>query len=362
MLWYAVDISTVVRQLYRKNTPLTVAVFLVVVFLASSAWFLRKTGLTEERGILGGPTPSLLSSAEGAELQDPALLDATSYGGALAGAGDAFGNNPAPATAAVALPDAATMKDPGEPVGSAFDRSGTIAYTVRQGDNLGKIASYFGISVDTIASANPGVKTNFLKVGQNLNILPTSGVVYRARSTDTLQSIADDFGVAQDKILQFNRSVSFASLDPGTPVIIPGGKNTDRLATGGAVLPNFNGQFIMPANGYDWGILHHYNAVDIANSCGTPVVAAAEGLVIPDENTADVVDGWNDGYGNFVLIEHPFGDQVKTRYAHLQKISVQVGDYVKQGDVIGLMGETGEATGCHVHFEVYGAQNPFAKS
>ena len=149
---------------------------------------------------------------------------------------------------------------------------------------------------------------------------------------------------------------------PGASVIIPGGKNLNRLATGGASLPNFNDQFIMPANGYNWGILHHYNAVDIANSCGTPVVAAAEGLVTPDDATPENIDGWNGGYGNFVLIEHPFGDNVRTRYAHLKTISVQIGDYVKQGQVIGLMGETGEATGCHVHFEVYGAENPFAKN
>jgi murein DD-endopeptidase MepM/ murein hydrolase activator NlpD len=117
----------------------------------------------------------------------------------------------------------------------------------------------------------------------------------------------------------------------------------------------------MPAYGYDWGILHHYNAVDIAASCGTPVVAAAEGLVVPDDSFGDGVDGWNGGYGSFVLIEHPFGDGVRTRYAHLGKALVSIGDYVKQGQEIGIMGDTGEATGCHVHFEVYGAQNPFAK-
>ncbi len=90
-------------------------------------------------------------------------------------------------------------------------------------------------------------------------------------------------------------------------------------------------------------------------------MAAAEGLVVPDPQIPNTTDGWNDGYGNFVLIEHPFGNDVRTRYAHLEKVLVSIGDYVKQGEVIGLMGETGDASGCHVHFEVYGAQNPFAK-
>ena len=211
-----------------------------------------------------------------------------------------------------------------------------------------------------IVRANPGVKASLLQIGADLKILPTSGVVYQVRSGDTIESISENFGVPGDKIVQFNRSVNFASLSPGASIIIPGGKNISHLA--GSALPNFNNQFALPANGYNWGIVHHYNAIDVANSCGTPVVAAAEGLVIPDENTPGTIDGWNGGYGNFVFFEHPFGDSGRTRYAHLKSVSAQIGEYVKQGQVIGLMGETGEATGCHVHFEVYGAQNPFAKS
>jgi len=75
-----------------------------------------------------------------------------------------------------------------------------------------------------------------------------------------------------------------------------------------------------------------------------------------------VVSGWNGGYGIYVLLEHP--NSTRTRYAHLQKVSVSVGDYVSQGDIIGYIGNTGNThgvTGCHVHFEVIGAKNPFAK-
>jgi murein DD-endopeptidase MepM/ murein hydrolase activator NlpD len=215
--------------------------------------------------------------------------------------------------------------------------------------------------VDTIVSANPGITAKALKEGQTLNILPTTGVVYQTQGDDTLNSISNNFGISKDKIQQFNPSVNFNALDPGVSIIIPGGTNASVVAAG-AALPDFNNKFIMPANGYNWGTLHHYNAVDIANSCGTPVVAAAEGLVVPDGSMAYATDGWNEGYGNFVMIEHPFGTSVRTRYAHLEKVLVQVGDYVQQGQTIGFMGETGDATGCHVHFEVIGAQNPFAKS
>ncbi len=353
--------------------PLTVAVFLVVGGLASGAVFAKKTGTVEERGVLGGPvaSASLLASAEGAEFAPPSAIGAPAAI-ALAGAGGPNGGGGTNGiTAGSGQPDSAAfadavtpagdaVQDLGAPVGPSFDRSGMITYTVKPGDNLSKIAAYFGISINTIVSANPGLRANFLRIGQTLNILPTSGVVYASRAGDTLQSIADLFGISQDKILQFNGSVNFSELDPGTSVIIPGGTANALIAIGSS-LPNFNSQFVMPANGYNWGILHHYNAVDIADSCGTPVVAAAEGLVVPDPNIPYTTDGWNEGYGNFVLIEHPFGNGVETRYAHLSQVLVQVGDYVKQGQEIGLMGETGDATGCHVHFEVIGAQNPFAK-
>ncbi len=335
--------------------------------LLAGGWFFKKTGFTEERGVLGGPAPSsgLVQSAEGAEFDSNtagvmenganALLAAGSGSDLSSGPQDAIPNNAITA-------DGTALQDVGVAVGPAFDRSGTVSYTVRSGDNLSSIASYFGISINTIINANPGVRTNSLRVGQTLSILPTSGVVYHAKSGDTLSSLAGSFGIPESKLVQFNRSVDFSSLDPGTPIIIPGGTQANLAAVGSANLPNYNSKFIMPTNGYNWGTLHHYNAVDIANSCGTPVVAAAEGVVVPDENIPDAPNGWNEGYGNFVLIEHPFGNNVMTRYAHLEKILVNVGDYVQQGEEIGLMGETGDATGCHVHFEVIGAQNPFAKS
>jgi murein DD-endopeptidase MepM/ murein hydrolase activator NlpD len=116
--------------------------------------------------------------------------------------------------------------------------------------------------------------------------------------------------------------------------------------------------FIQPATGTNWGILHAHNAVDIANVCGTSVVASADGIV----TSADASGNWNGGYGNSITIEHPNGTQ--TKYAHLQSLTVTVGDEVRQGSQIGTVGNTGHvigATGCHLHFEVYGAVNPFAK-
>ncbi len=126
-------------------------------------------------------------------------------------------------------------------------------------------------------------------------------------------------------------------------------------------LPNYNSEFIKPASGVNQGILGTDNSITIVNSCGTKVVAAAEGLVVPDNTIVNTLNGWNDGYGNFVLIEHPFGSGIATRYSHLEQVSVQPGDYVQQGQAVGLMGQTGDATGCSLNFQVIGARNPFAK-
>jgi lysostaphin len=122
-------------------------------------------------------------------------------------------------------------------------------------------------------------------------------------------------------------------------------------------LPSLPGFFAIPTTGWNWGKLHNNNAIDIANACGTPIYAAAEGLVVEEFS-----NGWNDGYGKYIVIEHP--NNTRTKYAHNQRNLVSVGDYVLKGDQIGVIGNTGLThgpTGCHLHFEVKGARNPFSK-
>ena len=111
--------------------------------------------------------------------------------------------------------------------------------------------------------------------------------------------------------------------------------------------------FIYPAEGVITQGLHYYNAVDLANQCGTPVYAAASGTVQRARY------GWNYGGGNQVTILHSGG--IVTYYGHLQSIFVKPGDQVTVGDRIALMGQNGIATGCHVHFQVIGAKNPLAR-
>jgi murein DD-endopeptidase MepM/ murein hydrolase activator NlpD len=88
---------------------------------------------------------------------------------------------------------------------------------------------------------------------------------------------------------------------------------------------------------------HEYHeGQDIDAAWGTPVEAAAAGKVI--------IAGWQRGYGNVVYIDH--GSGLSTRYGHLSKINVSVGQSIDTGEIIGLVGSTGRSTGPHLHYEV----------
>jgi hypothetical protein len=94
---------------------------------------------------------------------------------------------------------------------------------------------------------------------------------------------------------------------------------------------------------------HH--GVEFQNPFGTPVYAAGDGeVVFADSDKVTLFSQWSNFYGNLILIKHE--NDFYTLYAHLSAILVQVGDTVTAGDLIGQVGQTGGATGSHLHFEV----------
>ncbi|ERT06602.1 lysM domain protein [Lyngbya aestuarii BL J] len=131
----------------------------------------------------------------------------------------------------------------------------------------------------------------------------------------------------------------------------------DTYLPGGTM--RFNG-YIWPSRGilssgygWRWGRMHR--GIDIAAPIGTPIFAAAPGVI--------TYAGWNSGgYGNLVEIEHPDGSL--TLYAHNSRVLVNKGQKVAQGQQISEMGSTGRSTGPHLHFEIHpsgqGAVNPMA--
>lgn len=91
----------------------------------------------------------------------------------------------------------------------------------------------------------------------------------------------------------------------------------------------------------------YHNGTDIAAPQGTPILAAADGTV----TIANGTDPWGGSYGYYIKLDH--GEGIETLYAHCSAIAVTAGQQVQQGEVIGYVGNTGNSTGNHLHFEMW---------
>jgi len=264
---------------------------------------------------------------------------------------------------AVSVPNLVTGKVLGDVLGSASsaqNKKQITDYVVQPGDTLGGIADSYGISVKTILQANQLTSSSVLKVGQTLAILPVDGLVHAVRSGDTVSAIAQTYKADQDEIVKFNNLANKGDIYIGDVLIVPGGTIQKRSVVSVKQIPLAENYFIYPTEGKISQGLHYYNAIDIANKCGTPIYAAAAGIV-----QRAVGNGtWNYGMGNHITILHNNG--TVTYYGHLMTLFVKPGDRVSVGQNIALMGGrpgmagAGKSTGCHLHFQVVGARNPLA--
>lgn len=234
-----------------------------------------------------------------------------------------------------------------------------VVYTVQPGDTPSQIASNFGITLNTLLWANNILNPDRIRIGDDLIILPVSGVHYEIKKGDTIESIAKQFKGDAADILQFNGLVVNEPLEIGATIIIPDGEITPppssgpRIVRGLGAFPEFQGYYLRPLiGGRRSRGLHGFNGIDLADTCGRPVLASAEGIVLIVRPS-----GWNGGYGRYIVISHPNGTQ--TLYAHLSSVLAKVGQSLAQGSQIAAIGSTGNSTGCHLHFEVRGARNPF---
>ncbi len=283
-------------------------------------------------------------------------------------------------------------------------------YTIHSGDTLSGIAKQFGVTTQTILSANPGVSEQRLKLGATLDIPSTSGATHHVASGETLESIARAYGVSIADIADANQLDVQSTLHIGQTLTVPGATNvpapvavaaeppatqpveiaqapivttepasnvpsqddtqgaepdvsTNQPPTGSAgnvevppssvpQPPNATNTEV-PSGKLLWPTVEHtinqyygwrHTGVDIDGDYTTPIYAADDGVV---EKA-----GWNNGgYGLMILINHE--DGMETRYGHASKLLVNVGDHVKRGQVIAMVGTTGRSTGTHLHFEVY---------
>ena len=234
-----------------------------------------------------------------------------------------------------------TLSDPNLP---STERDLVITYTVVNGDSLHAIAVRFGLAMTTIYWANKSQLPfpSSIHAGLKLVIPAFDGLVIKADSGDTVASLAAKYSVAATDIADSNKLTDQA-LTIGQTLVIPG--------VSGGPMPVTSGGMRWPILGNSWITQYFWSghpALDIAAPTGSPVVAAAAGTVI---YAGWKLSGAGSGGGIVVWISH--GSGIYTTYNHLSREIVKVGQRVRAGQRVGSVGATGNATGPHLHFEVW---------
>lgn len=239
----------------------------------------------------------------------------------------------------------------------SVDEREIAEYEIKDGDTASSIAEKFNLSLTTILLNNNLSSNSVLKPGEKLIILPIDGLIHHVSDGDTLSGLAKTYQAKTQDIIDHNDLGQVGNIFIGDVLVVPYAKKPVIKYGSSIVKPLPSSYFICPISSpcrITQG-LHWYNAIDFSHGkCGDSILAAAGGTI---QKT-----GYNNIGGNYVRILHPNG--VVTYYGHLSKILVSAGQKVVQGQVVGYMGYTGYTipsgpAGCHVHFEVRGAENPF---
>lgn len=256
-------------------------------------------------------------------------------------------------------------------------KEGEVTYTVKKGDSYYSIADEYGLSVDALMKLNPGYDPKILRVGDVLtisNAVPYLTVVNVERQR-YVQDVpypveyTDDASMYQGEYKVTSPGV-YGKADITANVTYINGTETERQIVASATLsqpvteyqirgtkerPSWfpTGSFGWPCSGVITsyfgarntgirGASTYHEAIDIANSYGTPIYASDGGTVI--------YAGWMGGYGYLVKIDH--GNGYVTYYGHNSSLLVSVGEHVHKGQQIARMGSTGVSSGNHCDFRI----------
>lgn len=231
----------------------------------------------------------------------------------------------------------------GVPTEAQPEGAGRAIHMVKPGEFLKKIAGQYGVDVQTLLSVNPTLNPRRpLQPGQRLWVVSRKGVMHTVQKGESLARVAHAYRVSPEAIRQANPVVAQKGILAGDEIFVPGGSSRTPPTA-----------YIWPVQGRltdGYGYREHpisgentfHQGIDIAVPLGRTFVAARSGRAI--------FSGWKGNFGRTIIIDHEDGDW--TVYAHNSANLVKEGQYVKRGEVIGRVGDTGSTTGPNLHFEV----------
>lgn len=225
-------------------------------------------------------------------------------------------------------------------------------YIVKQGDTISEIAEANGMTMNMLLANNPNVSVKNLKIGQKLVIVSENGIFYKVQKGDSLSKIASRFKMKLDDITAYNdldaKNLKIGQdiflKNPDIRVLANSGKGGVNVASAGFRFPVEYKGVNSPYGSRFHPVLKRYifhAGVDL-KARYVPLRAAQSGKVS--------YAGYMNGYGKIIILKHSNG--YETRYAHLDKIGVKVGQNISKGELIGKTGMSGRVTGPHLHFEV----------
>ncbi|MFP5116275.1 peptidoglycan DD-metalloendopeptidase family protein [Bacillaceae bacterium C204] len=257
-----------------------------------------------------------------------------------------------------------------------FLQKGTLEekkYVIQKGDVLETIAHDHHMKLADILAMNPGLTGDkLIKIGQKINMtVPKPFIeVIVEKEVNKKEEIPFKKKVVEDKSLLKGktkvkqegkigaRTVTYKISEqngvtlnkdevnetileqPVNEIIIKGTKVIPSRGDGTFAWPTVGG-YVSSKQGPRWGKMH--KGIDIAGPSNRTIKAADNGVIVSA--------GWGGGYGNKIVIDHRNG--FRTLYGHMSSLKVRAGQTVSKGSAIGVMGATGDATGVHLHFEVY---------
>ncbi|STO30725.1 Murein hydrolase activator NlpD precursor [Fusobacterium necrogenes] len=226
-------------------------------------------------------------------------------------------------------------------------------YIVQKGDTLSEIAEAYNMGLSVLMANNPGVSASNLRVGQEITVLTGNGIFYKVSKGDSLSKIAELFKVDVEEIKKINKldsnmvqlgDVLYIKNPNVTKYLGSRSPNIDNRSNLGFIMPIKYTGITSPYGNRFHPVLKRYifHAGADLRARFIPLYASKEGKV--------TFAGSMNGYGKIIIIQHSGG--YETRYAHLDKIGVRKGQYVKTGELIGKTGQSGRVTGPHLHFEL----------